>query len=83
MNDSDKELIEDFEKRVEEGRELEEFKRVHGKVSKNLSVTYAIRLSPDEYEEFSRAARASGMTLADLMRSSTRAARTISSANGC
>jgi hypothetical protein len=54
VNDSDWELIEDFEKRVEEGRELEDFKRVPGKVSKNLSVTYAIRLSPDEYEEFSR-----------------------------
>src|SRR5688572_20610509 len=74
MDESDEAIIKDFEKRVEEGRELEGFKRVPGKVSKNLSVSFAIRLSPEEYEEFSQGAKRRGVTLADLMRSATRAA---------
>lgn len=74
MNESDEQIIEDFDERIEQGREMDGFKRVPGRVSKNLSVSFAVRLSPDEYEEFSRGAKAKGMTLADLMRSSTRAA---------
>ena len=75
MNESDDEIMRDFDKRIEEGRELEGFKRVKGKVSRNLSIGYAIRLSPEEYEAFSNGAKARGMTLADFMRSSTRGAR--------
>jgi hypothetical protein len=74
MTESDEEIIDDFAERIAEGRELEGYKRVPGKVSQNLSVSYAIRLSPSEYEEFSQGAKARGMTLADLMRSATRAA---------
>lgn len=74
MSESDDEIIEDFEKRIKEGRELEGFKRVKGRVSKNLSIGYAIRLSPQEYEEFSRGAKAREMTLAEFMRSATRGA---------
>jgi hypothetical protein len=59
---------------VAEGRELDGFAPARGKVSKNLSVSYAIRLTPAEYEEFSAGARSPGMTLADFIRSSTRAA---------
>lgn len=74
MKESDEEIIQGFDKRVEEGRELEGYKRVKAKVSKNLSIGYAIRLSPAEYEEFNQGAKARGMTLAEFMRSATRGA---------
>ncbi len=64
----------DFDERAEQGRELDGFKRAKGKVSKNLTVGYAIRLSPDEFREFTKAANERGMSLAELMRSATRGA---------
>ena len=74
MPDSDREIIEDMERQFGAGKELEGYQKVKGRVSGNLSVTYAVRLTPEEYRQFNEAARAKGMTLADLMRSATRAA---------
>jgi hypothetical protein len=70
----DAERIGEIEQEIAEGRELEGARPVKGRVSKNLSINFAIRLSPAEFEEFSEGAKARGMTLAELMRSSTRAA---------
>ncbi|HEX5368987.1 MAG TPA: hypothetical protein VFY10_06180 [Dehalococcoidia bacterium] len=74
MREPDEDIIRDMEKSIEEGRELAGAHRVSGRVSQNLSVTFALRLSRDEHDEFARAAESRGMTLADLMRSATRAA---------
>jgi uncharacterized protein (DUF1778 family) len=74
MRESDEEIIKDMEHQIEEGKELEGYFPIKARVSKNLTVTYAIRLSPDEYSEFNKAAEAHGMTLADFMRNATRAA---------
>jgi hypothetical protein len=73
MSESDKDYIADLERQVEND-DFESWQRVSGRVSKNLTVTYAIRLSPEEHKRFSEAAEARGMSLADLMRSATRAA---------
>jgi hypothetical protein len=72
MPESDKDLIESLERQIAEGKELEGYSPVKARVSKNLSVTYAIRLSPGEYSEFSAAAKARNMTLADFMRAAAR-----------
>jgi len=45
-----------------------------GRVPGQLRVTHAIRLSPDEYREFNTVAKARGITLADLFRSSVHVA---------
>lgn len=74
MRESDDEIIKDLEQAIEEGRELEGARGVPGRASRNLTVTFAIRLSSAEHKEFSQAAEARGMSLADLMRSATRAA---------
>jgi hypothetical protein len=74
MNESDEEIMRDWDARVAEGRELEGLKPEKMRPSRNLSVSFAIRLSPQELEEFSKGARAKGMSLAELMRSATRAA---------
>jgi len=73
MRESDKDYIADLERQVEND-DFEGWERVPGRVSKNLTVTYAIRLSPEEHKLFLEAAEARGMSLADLMRSATRAA---------
>jgi uncharacterized protein (DUF1778 family) len=74
MRESDEEIMRDMERQIAEGKELEGYFPIKARVSKNLTVTYAIRLSPDEYAEFNKAAEAAGMTLADFMRNATRAA---------
>jgi hypothetical protein len=74
MQKSDREMIEEMDAIMDAGTEAEHFAPVPAKASKNLSVTYALRLSPDEYMMFTEAARARNMTLADLMRSATRGA---------
>ena len=73
MSESDKDYIADLERQVEND-DFEGWERVPGRVSKNLTVTYAIRLSPEEHKLFAEAAESRGMSLADLMRSATRAA---------
>jgi hypothetical protein len=73
MGESDSEFIADLDRQVD-SNDLSAWERVPGRVSKNLSVTYAIRLSPEEHKEFAAAAEARGMSLADFMRSATRAA---------
>jgi hypothetical protein len=77
MNDpseTDEYIIKDWENRIAEGRELEGLQPGRLRPSRNLSVSFAIRLSPQELEEFSKGAKAKGMSLAELMRSATRAA---------
>ena len=73
MKESDKEYIADLERQIAND-DFEGWEQVPGRVSKNLTVTYAIRLSPAEHKLFAEAAEARGMSLADLMRSATRAA---------
>jgi predicted HicB family RNase H-like nuclease len=73
MREPDKDYIADLERQVETD-DFEGWERVPGRVSKNLTVTYAIRLSPEEHKLFAEAAEARGISLADLMRSATRAA---------
>ena len=73
MSQSDRDFIEDLDRRVEED-DFQGWEQVPGHVSENLTVTYAIRLSPKEHKEFAAAAEARGISLADLMRSATRAA---------
>jgi hypothetical protein len=73
-SEHDEEIIADLERDMAEGRELNGYTRVKGRVSRRLTVSYAIRMSPVEYDVFNEAARARGMTLADFMRSATRAA---------
>jgi uncharacterized protein (DUF1778 family) len=73
---SDKVIIEDIERQIAEERELEGYVPAKAKVSRRLSVSFAIRMSPDEYKAFNQAAKARGMTLADFMRSATRGAIT-------
>lgn len=72
--DTDKAIIDEMERQIAEGRELEGYVPARGRVSRKLSVSYAIRMSPEEYESFNMAALERGMSLADFMRSSARAA---------
>lgn len=72
--DTDKAIIDDMEQQIAAGRELEGYVPARGRVSRRLSVSFAIRMSPEEYAAFNQAAKARGMTLADFMRSSARAA---------
>jgi hypothetical protein len=74
MQKPDKEMIEEMDAIIEAGTEAEHFVPIQAKPSKNLSVTYAIRLSPEEYETFTDAARARAMTLATFMRSAVHGA---------
>jgi hypothetical protein len=74
MRDTDEDIIRDHDKGIEEGTELEGYRPIRGRVSKNLSVSYALRLSPDEYKQFDDAARSKGMNLAEFFRASARAA---------
>lgn len=74
MNESDADIIRDIEAQIADGRELEGAQRVPGTVSKNLSVTYTLRLTPEEYSTFNAAAKARGMKLADFTRAALRAA---------
>jgi hypothetical protein len=73
-DDPDAEYIAEIEREIASGTELEGWERIPGRVSKNLTITYAIRMSPAEHKEFEQAAVARGITLAELMRSATRAA---------
>ena len=74
MTERDEAIIEDMERQIAEGKELEGYVPIKGRISKNLSVTFAIRLSREEMELFSAAAQTRGTSLADLMRNATRAA---------
>jgi uncharacterized protein (DUF1778 family) len=53
---------------------LEKATPVKGRVSKNLRFVYSIRLSPDELDEFSRAAQTRGMSVSDFMRTAAKVA---------
>lgn len=74
MPESDEAIIKDLEKAIEEGRELENAHPIPVRKSRKLTVTFAVRLSSEEQRDFSRAAEARGMSLADFMRNATRAA---------
>jgi hypothetical protein len=74
MMPTDEEIIAEHEKAIAEGTELEGYVRVNVRPSKNRVMSFAIRLSHEEMQEFSAAAKAKGMTLADFMRSASRAA---------
>jgi uncharacterized protein (DUF1778 family) len=71
---TDEEIIEDIERSIAEGTELKGWKRIDVKVSKNLTATYGIRMSPEELRMFTDAAKARGMRLSDFMRAAARAA---------
>jgi hypothetical protein len=77
--ETDEEIIADLEKQIAEGRELEGYEPIEARVPKKLSVMYSVRLSPEEYAEFSDAAKARGMTMSDFMRA---AARSVIDAGG-
>jgi len=74
MQKSEKEMIEEMDEIIEAGTEANHFAPVPAHVSNKLSIIYAIRFSPEEYEKFGDAARKRGMTLADFMRSAARGA---------
>lgn len=74
MQKSDREIIEEMDAIMEEGAEAQHFVPAKARPSKNLTITYAIRLAPEEYTAFNDAARERGMTLADFMRSAARGA---------
>ena len=74
MNESDEEMIEELEKILEEGTFEKHYKPVKVHSNGQRSVVYAIRFSPDEAEEFAKAATQRGITLADFLRNAARAA---------
>jgi cytidylate kinase len=74
MNESDDDIIRDIEAQNAGGRELEGAQRIPGTVSKNLTVTYTLRMTPQEYSTFNAAAKARGMKLADFTRAALHAA---------
>ena len=70
----DDDVIRDFDERIESGRDLEGFISVPGRVSKNLSVVYSLRLSPEEFTLFEQAAKARGVPLSDFLRAAAHGA---------
>lgn len=71
---TDEEIDVEMRKAVEEGRELEGWERVDIKVSKSPRAVYGLRLSPEEFQEYSDAAKARGVTLSEFLRSAARGA---------
>jgi hypothetical protein len=62
---------EDFD--IDAEMEKEGWTRIRARVSKTPRAVFGIRLSPEEMEEFSEAAKTRHMTLAEFLRSSARA----------
>ena len=72
-SESDKELMADLEREIE----TDDFTRwtpVDIHVGKDLTISFIVRMSTEDYRELSRAAEGRGMRLDDLMYLATRAA---------
>jgi hypothetical protein len=74
MKDSNREMAEEIDRQVAEGTEFEGLVQVPGRVARNLSVVYSVRLSPEELRRFSEAAGSRGMTLSDFLRAAAEGA---------
>jgi predicted DNA-binding protein len=74
MRRTDAEIIEEHEKAIAEGTELEGYTRIEGAVSKNLTFSTSVRFPPEEFSRYSEAARSRGMTLSAFLRAAAEAA---------
>jgi len=74
MRRTDAEIIEEHEKAIAEGTELEGYTPIEGVVSKNLTFSTSVRFPPEEFSLYSEAARSRGMTLSAFLRAAAEAA---------
>jgi hypothetical protein len=74
MPRTDEEIIEEHERAIAEGKELEGYTRINGIVSKNLTFSTSVRFPPDEFSRYTEAARSRGMTLSAFLRAAAEAA---------
>jgi hypothetical protein len=74
MMPSDEEITKDWERRIEEGTELDDMVPVKARVPKNPRAVFSVRFAPEELGEVQRAADGRGVTIGELIRSSALAA---------
>jgi hypothetical protein len=73
MKKTDEEMIREMDEIEAEDSFEKHFVRVEVKPSTTRTVTFGVRVSPGEAEEFAKAARARGLTLSEYVRSLMRA----------
>jgi uncharacterized protein (DUF1778 family) len=68
MNSQDQELLEEYERRIAAGTDLDGLIPVKARVPRNPRAVFSLRLSKDEYEVIARAAEARGQGVSDFIR---------------
>ncbi len=66
--DPDQELLEEYERRIAAGTDLEGLIPVKARTPKNPRAVFSMRLSKDEYEAISAAAEVKGQSVSDFIR---------------
>ena len=72
-SESDRELMADLEREIETD-DFSRWEPVDIRVAKDLTISFIVRMSTEDYKDFSKAAEARGMRLDDLMYLATHAA---------
>lgn len=74
IHDNDEAIIAEHERMIAEGREMEGYVPIEGRVSKSLTFSTSIRFPPEEFSRYAEAAKGRGMTLSAFLRAAAEAA---------